>query len=92
MANNNSGIVGKKIEPQGKTFVAIPESQWHEVAECVYLNEDLVPGDVVCKELHITKKTLSNLIWLGKITRKMYVITVTGMKLFYNKLILGIKK
>lgn len=73
-------------------FRLVPERTCEKVEEAIELTEDLVPAQVVMKELGISKKTLRNLIYAGKITRKMFTVAVNGAKFFYNKMILGIQK
>jgi len=53
------------------------------------LDDGLVDACVVCDELHISKKTLGDYVYSGKITPDMYVTSpVNGVrKYYYNKII-----
>lgn len=90
---NNTGIVGKRRENSGKTqFVEVPVKVWEKIEEAVESNEELVDAVVVQKELHVSKKTLANMISSGKIPRNYYTIAVNGLKKFFNRKILGVEK
>ncbi len=91
-SHNHTGTVGKMQEYSGTMFVEVPVERWEKIEECVVRDEDLVPETVVMNELGIGKKTLANLMWCGRITRKMYTVAVNGRKFFRNKMILGLKK
>jgi hypothetical protein len=90
---NSQGIAGIKKETVGNSvLVQLAPEQWDVIEDALDKEDGLVSQEVICKELGICKKTLANLIACGKITRKMYVTAVNGVKKFWYRKIMGIEQ
>jgi hypothetical protein len=87
------GSVRKYREQKGTTqIVELPEVILEKLEHAVDMQDGLVDECVVCDELHITKKTLKNMVSCGAIPRRMYTVAVNGLKKFFIYPILGLKE
>lgn len=99
-SNNFSGIGGNKGENQGNPVtVMIHDNQWRGMEELMDLRRNeidkedgLVDAKVIMDELGISKKTLSNLVSSGKISKDMYTVAVNGIKKYDFNKIMGVRK
>jgi hypothetical protein len=90
---NGSGNIGNIGEIKGNTLlVTVPENQWNRIESAVIQGEELITEREVLEEFHISKKTLCNYIWSGKIPENYYTVCFNGEKRFYNKKLLGLEK
>lgn len=91
--NNRFNHLGKERVLTGNTVVLeMPKETAESIEKAMDMSDGLVDANVVMDELHIGKKTLSNMISSGKIRRSMYTVCVNGMKKFFIKKILGLER
>jgi hypothetical protein len=84
------GVVRKIKVKEGKTaIVELPESLLEKMEDTVDMQDGLVDGDVVQRELGISKKTLCNYVADGTIPEDMYLQAVNGRRKYLIYKILG---